>query len=1019
MKEQIAALLKECESNADLKRDFGSRLDASLSRVGGDSPAAQDLDAARKLVEEIEAARSRWAKAGEATSTGATPQKDASLVALHVAADVTPPVLAQPTTGQAATGKAGPVFTARQPSPKTGPSLAERQATGLMAKLRPKFEELRNTRQLLPAGVYDALAARVAQAEKSFQANDFAKVVDGKSDDGKKMGNVLVADVEKALQSRKTERYEDVYRRLEPGHATLDGDAATLRKYAADDKLKAYASANAEAAKELEDALHAVAGYAKAGAELSGDEREAEFQRAVEGEERIDAAAAAARKLSSDMNKKLKQIEDAAALKERQEKLAAFFKEPARNIAATVARVESGNPADLRTALAMLQPTAGTEELQGDMKQARIDLVSQALSSPKARDSLARMPGVATSVVLEAEGLGVLAPVMLDGFGPKAPEMCRTFAIEIAKRKPKASSQEGDKDAKAVPPPVLETWVWKNAKPDDWNQRENGTSAQVYNSLWNARNFEQMAEMIGRGFDAGQAFNTEKDEGRGSREGVWSGFVQPLEHLLGHYVKRVHLAAQPLDKLSDEDRAAIGEPSQALEARMGEVKKTGELLAELGRKRDALLPEQAEERRKIDETVSKLKAVALTHEESETLKNLEGLKAKVAGARQILKALETAKGTSIATSYETILKSPAVELMKKDFGTIWGFEDVRLPYVQAAREATPHGSKPLRMWEMWKAIDHAINKEGYDRLLNDPDAAIPDYLAKGRAALDDEIRKNPELYRGADVDAFKANFEKQAGTYLQHLATMTPKGEFETAEMSGIAPTKLMGGLGCKAGLWWAKEEGEKVYYCLDGLRMEQAVDYKRQKNDAINNHLLLDGPLHLEVITFAEIREILKHWNELSSTVIFLRKGKTVPVKEVEEWIALMTANDQKTTKRPAPRKQKLETGLNALSPHLLDDDDVTDQIGLKMVIKGNALVRIAKMKAEAPLVPFLTNKCALLYRFGVLPSGLGDAYASMLAAQEPTQRSKHRETVVGLVNLIASATIKDALKARVERAG
>jgi hypothetical protein len=487
------------------------------------------------------------------------------------------------------------------------------------------------------------------------------------------------------------------------------------------------------------------------------------------------------------------------------------------------------------------------------------------------------------------------------------------------------------------------------------------------------------------------------------------------------------------DKLSDEDRAAIGEPSKALSARAEDVKKAAEQAAALAKKRDALpqgdaaSTEQKQERQTLEKAIAKLEAVKLTHEETEELKNLVGLKAKVAGAKLLLQALEGSNRSSIATSYETILDSPAIAMMKdkKNFGTIWGFEDVRLPYVQAAREATPHGSRPLRMWEMWKAIDFAINKDGYDRLLTDPDAAIPDYIAKGRDALDDEIKKNPELYRGADVDEFKKNFEKQADTYLRHLAKRTPKGEFDTAEKSGLAATKLIGGLGCKAGLWWAKEQGEKVYYCLDGIRMEQAVDYKRQKNDAINNHLLLDGKLHLEVITFAEIREILKHWKGeppeggLSETVIFLRKGRTVPVKEVEDWVEMMKSNDQKTTKRPAPRKEKLAAELKELSPHLLDDDDVTDSMGLKMVIKSNTLLRVAKMKAEGPLLPYLRNKCELLYRFGVLPKGLAGAYEAMLAAKEEAQRKSHRETVAGLIEPIVSPKLKDALKARmVDRA-
>ena len=92
---------------------------------------------------------------------------------------------------------------------------------------------------------------------------------------------------------------------------------------------------------------------------------------------------------------------------------------------------------------------------------------------------------------------------------------------------------------------------------------------------------------------------------------------------------------------------------------------------------------------------------------------------------------------------------------------------------------------------------------------------------------------------------------------------------------------------------------------------------------------------------------------------MIFLRKGKLVEASEVMKWIKMMGENDAKAGKRLAPRKQKLEAELNELSPHLLGDDVITDQLGLKLVIKANTLVRMAKMKAKGVLVPYLNDKC------------------------------------------------------------
>lgn len=1010
MRDEIAKLLAECETNFALREAFGTRLEALMQGFAQDSIPPKLMLSADKLIKEIGHARATWTPVVD-VPTGRLAAKDASLDALYAAADLArPEPMAQ---RPSSLGVPKPAIGGQDKKAAELAAREERRAQELLDKLDPLMRDLKSQPALVDAVIYQGLVGRFEALRQGLQAKDFSGLL---------QANRFINDVQAALLSRKTERFEDVYEKQRPGHEVLAGEAETLRKYSVDPNLAAHQDENARLVRLLNEALAEVSAHAERARGLLDEEREAAFKAAVEGDDAVLAAAQDVRRAIDLMNKAAKVIEGEAQARLRRKTLLDTL--PGLKSAAgdTLQLVEQATPARLQEIVALLVPGKDDGDLAAQMTQARVNLLQAALTSPTACAKLANKPASANVLVLAAEGLRILTPEMLDCFGDKAPQMCRNFAIEIAKRKPAALAGEGGA-ADARKASVLEDWVWAKADPADWNRRENGTSAQVFNSLWNARNYEQMAQLIARKFDAGQAFNTEKDDGRGSREGVWSGFVQPLEHLMGNYVKRVHLAGLPLDQLDDQDRAAIGEPSQELAALAEKVRRAEQQAARLAGQRD-LLPQgeaatsqQRAQRKDLEARIAELGKLTLSHGQKNALKDLAGLKAKVAGARQLLQALEKAGDTSIATSYASILESPLIQLMsgKNNFGTIWGFEDVRLPYVQAAREATPHGAKALRMWEMWKAIDLAINEEGYDRLLADPDKTIPAYIAKGSEALDAEIAKNPEVYRGADVDVFKANFARQAESYLRHLASRTPKGEFDTAEASGLAPTKLMGALGCKAGLWWAKEQGEKVYYCLDGLRIEQAVDYKKQKNDGINKHLLLEGPLFLEVITFEEVREILKNWDKgLSGTVIFTRKGQVVDPVEVRKWITLMQQNDALAGKRPAPLKAKIAAQLDALSPHLKDDAEVSDQLGLKLVIKANTLVRVAKMRAQGVLLPYLTDKCQLLFDHGVLPWGLTMLYAGMLNEQDASYRAIQHKTLGRLIELIINPKIKAALKAR-----
>src|SRR5262249_42535273 len=156
-------------------------------------------------------------------------------------------------------------------------------------------------------------------------------------------------------------------------------------------------------------------------------------------------------------------------------------------------------------------------------------------------------------------------------------------------------------------------------------------------------------------------------------------------------------------------------------------------------------------------------------------------------------------------------------------GTIWGFEDIRMPFVQAAHE-TAKGDQPLRMMELWKAVEESLSVKGYGKLLDNPEEAADEYAEYGASLLDKNTSKT-----------YIENFKKDAKAYLLEFAAQMPKGTFardklegrgkkRVSEAAGIIPGKFMGGLACKAGLWWAKKEKKPVYYCLDGVDMDDVA---------------------------------------------------------------------------------------------------------------------------------------------------------------------------------------------------
>jgi hypothetical protein len=494
----------------------------------------------------------------------------------------------------------------------------------------------------------------------------------------------------------------------------------------------------------------------------------------------------------------------------------------------------------------------------------------------------------------------------------------------------------------------------------EWNDPANGLAARAFNALWNAGRYDKACELIGQGLDTAQPCQDKTQKGRaaGNDEGVWSGFVQPISHLLGNYLR----------------------------------------------------PCAVEEGLQSDQRSEKIDGKRLD---------------KILGAKKLLDKMgEKPDAHCILTSYQRVQASPMVKQFGEKPGTIWGFEDVRLPYVQAGREASrDRGQRPIRMMEIWEAVSPILGDVDYKRILNDPDTLINEFVEAGVKKIEEGKRAGDEKYRDYTNDAqdFIPNFKKQAASFLTHLVDQLPTGKLDVATAAGIEPGKMMGAFACKAGIWWAKDapenkEPDPIYYCLDGINITDVINYKSFRRKQISAYLTdatgKEAP-HQEVITMTEVREILKHLPDMGHVKFYL-KGTEVPSGTVKEWSDQLKKADEAGGERPAPPKSKFERQLHDLG---LKDDvivELTDYQAMKIVEKSGLLTRAANTR-PALLARYLMGKCDLLFGCGILPANLGldcSIYLDLVA--EKAEAQKLNEMGIKLRNRIAKVpadSIKTAL--------
>jgi hypothetical protein len=564
----------------------------------------------------------------------------------------------------------------------------------------------------------------------------------------------------------------------------------------------------------------------------------------------------------------------------------------------------------------------------------RIELAM--LGSEEGRQELAARPRLAGAVLSSADPEALQGIDLSTCFGDAKDDVMSAAVMAISRKRAPLDGMELDRDGRCDP--ARFSLLAQQIPTDMWNDTGGGIAPKrglgpiVCGQLWGKGNYDQICELIDQGVDT----STSAPFQPGMSVKARGGRVQPLQHVVSPLLKRVG-ALPPVD-----------DPATA------------------------------------------------------------PAKNDVEGARKILAALNANGGSVTLTSYAAIESCEMLTAFKKKPGTIWGFEEVRQPYVQAAHE-TDKGKEPLRMLELWEAVGPVTTDyAAYEKLLIDPDNAVKELVAAGRQTVEEGINSGNAKFAeiAGHEDAYIAKFEKFATNFLKEFGQLMPKGtaarpklddsgaakRSETvSEAAGIMPGGLMAGLACKAGLWWAKEERAPVYYCLDGVNMADVTDYKKVKNKTIEDYIAKGGKAgggsaHNEGVTMVEVREILKNWEELKDTIVFVEKGVILKGKEldtkVKKWRDDMKSSNETAGKTPAPPKATFTGDLNKIDPGLLariPDDADGRKDARDIVRKFGYLEKIANTKPQIAL-NYLMSKCGVLVRYDIVPAELTKAAAELV---------------------------------------
>ncbi|MFL4468461.1 hypothetical protein ACERZ8_00720 [Tateyamaria armeniaca] len=465
---------------------------------------------------------------------------------------------------------------------------------------------------------------------------------------------------------------------------------------------------------------------------------------------------------------------------------------------------------------------------------------------------------------------------------------------------------------------------------------ERGLGPRMCAGLWNSGGFDEICGLIDMGVDTKRAALAQ-----GGDMGTYSGFVMPLQHLIQEHMSDIRKLGTPEEQTWDDQK-----------------------------------------------------------------------RAKVRGAQQIFAALETSGTAETLTDWQDVVDSELLDAFKDDPGTIWGFERVRGPFVEAAHD-TDKGTQPVRMMEIWEAVKPILSPGDYVELLENPDKKIREVIAEAVKQIDVDFATKDKYAHARGDDGTKKNayikaFVTAAQSFLETFAKQIPEGvisrqaltaqgatrpsgeAIELSDLIGIDSGKMMGMIACKAGLWAAKEEGKPVYYVMDGINMQDVVDYKKVQNQTIQEFLANGGATQSsdtfeEVITMQEVREFLTHWDDLKDTVKICVKGDILEGRELDDYIAqhqqAMQQADEDAGRAPAAPLAEFKSELKAIDSNIFAtlekavrngaDAAVINMDARDIVLKSNYVLRIATAKPSLVL-KYLLSKCEVLFQYRLLSPDL-----------------------------------------------
>lgn len=713
-------------------------------------------------------------------------------------------------------------------------------------------------------------------------------------------------------------------------------------------------------------------------------------------------------------------------------------------------------------------------------------IAARLLERPDGRQALAANPAFGAELLADcsADKLKTMDLDQMFGAG-KAPVAAETL-LTLVDRHREANAMVEAVDRKRFDPALF---AHLNGAVDaaTWNDEgayKRGLGARACRALWNAGCHQEICTLIDQGLDTSRAARVDGDAGRGT----YSNFVQPIQHVTSKLLRDVDAleTAAPLIKanfnelrrevvprmmeLIDAEPEARARRSQALDManalfNAGDVGSA--LVAMQTLAADLAEAGEPQRRQAFQARVAGIRTVSVQG----LVRTPNYGVADVEGARKILAALEARddaareangrdadNGAVTLTSWAAVKASPMIEDFTKDPGTIWGFEDVRLPFVQASHEAQRDAEQeagPLRMMEIWDAVLKTFPQEAYRRMLDDPEGAAETFVEQ---ALKGTVERY--MAQGADAAQFRENFKREATAFIIEFAKRMPKGliardfvdvrgntpqrpdpkfrlpqAVTMSDVMGVDQDKFLSSYACQVGLWSAKEQDKPVYYCLDGIDMKDVINHKEVKKRAIDEFIDNGGQpegarTFSDVVTMKELRTILKDWDDLrrkdgSDLVKFYHKGVELKgpalQQQVQEWRQALLAANARVVRPKAPPRATFARELDALDPTLmarLPDGDDGDKDARDIVKKASYLSRVARTR-PAIVLKYVTSRCVVLERHGLLSPQLADAAAAFAKADAGNIDARRRalSKEIGKCHPSFQAGLTASLMSAVER--